>query len=501
MENELYDKKYANFVMILLAMIIVAVMYVEGMLTPSLPSIAEGFGVTVGQVSLVLSTYLITGVALSPIVGKLGDIYGKKKMMGIVMLIYAAAVSVTGFSPNFTFMVISRAVQGVGLTIMPLGMALIREEFPRDMVPKAQALISGMFGAGFAISLPLGSLISDTYGWRWTYHTAIPFIVILAILTIVKVRESKYRRPEVKVDYVGAIALATPLTLIVLALSEGSEWGWTSPLTLGMSILGVFLFVPMFLYEARYHRKGGEAIFDLQLLSNRNVLVTNVTLTIAGLGMYLSMQALSYKFETPAPYGFGLSILDTGISMVSFALGMIVFSIITGKVISRFGIKPLAIIGSIVSGIGFFLLAMAPGYDMTLVDEFIIGSGMSVMNASLINLLVLSVEAKNMGLATSMNSTFRYLGSSVGAPIAGAVLSAFVVTTVVSSTVNFSFPTNTAYFYAFLIGGVSFLISAVLVIFAKEILGKRSVGTEVAEGLKPEVKGDVGLLEGSGQTE
>ncbi len=99
MENEIYDKKYANFVMILLAMIIVAVMYVEGMLTPSLPSIAEGFGVTVGQVSLVLSTYLITGVALSPIVGKLGDIYGKKKMMGIVMLIYAAAVSVTGFSP------------------------------------------------------------------------------------------------------------------------------------------------------------------------------------------------------------------------------------------------------------------------------------------------------------------------------------------------------------------------------------------------------------------
>ncbi len=475
MEEQVYNRKYANFVMILLAMIIVAVMYVEGMLTPSLPSIAEGFNITVGQVSLVLSTYLISGVALSPVVGKLADIYGKKKMMSIVMIIYAMAVSVTGFSPNFAFMVVSRTVQGVGLTIMPLGMSLIREEFPKDMVPRAQALISGMFGAGFAISLPLGSLISNTYGWRWTYHSAIPFIAMLAIITILKVHESRYRRPDVKVDYIGAIALAAPLALVVLALSEGSEWGWRSPLFLGMAIVGMLLFIPMFLYESHYHRKGGEAIFDMKLLSERNVLITNITLAVAGMGTYLSMQALSYKFETPAPYGFGLSIFNTGLSMVAFAGGMIIFAIITGKVISTVGIKPLAIIGASISAIGFFLLALSPGYAMTLVDEFIIGSGMSVMNASLINLLVLSVEAKNMGLATSMNSTFRYLGSSIGAPVAGAILSAFVVTDVVhiaSGTLNFSFPDTTAYFYAFVIGAILFIVSAVMVLFAREMLGK-----------------------------
>ncbi len=473
MIEEQYDRKYANFVMIMLAMIVVTVMYVEGMLTPSLPAIAEGFGVTVGQVSLVLSTYLITGVALSPVVGKLADIYGKKKMMSIVIVLYAVAVSITGFSPNFTFMVIARAVQGVGLTIMPLGMSLIREEFPRDMVPKAQALISGMFGAGFAISLPLGALISNTYGWRWTYHSAIPFIFILAVLTIWKVRESRYRRPEVKVDYLGALLLGIPLTLVVLALSEGSEWGWTSSLFLGFAIAGLMLFIPMFLYESHYSKKGGEAIFDTKLLSERNVLVANVTLTVAGIGMYLSMQALSYKFETPAPYGFGLSIFETGLSLIAFAFGMIIFAVVTGKVISRIGIKPLSITGAIVASIGFLLLATSPGYEMTLVYEFIIGSGMAIMNASLINLLILSVEAKNMGLATSMNSTFRYLGSSVGAPIAGAILSAFVATEVVSKTVSFSFPTSTAYLYSFAIGGVAFIAAAVLVLFAKEVLGRR----------------------------
>lgn len=475
MNNEIqkYDKKYANFVMLLLAMIIVAVMYVEGMLTPSLPSIAKDFHITVDQVSLVLSTYLITGVAASPIMGKLGDIYGKKKMMSIAMIIYAGAVSVTGFSPDFTFMVISRAVQGIGLTIMPLGMALIREEFPPEMVPKAQSLISGMFGAGFAISLPLGSLISNDFGWRMTYHTAIPFIVALAILTVFAVHESKYRKPNVKVDYIGAVMLGVPLALVVLALSEGSQWGWTSTLFLGMMVVGLFLFVPMLLYERHYHSHKGEAIFDMNLLKKRNVLVANLTLTIAGMGMYLSMQALSYKFETPSPNGYGLNILDTGLSMVAFALGMIVFSVITGKVITRVGIKPLGIVGAIISATGFFLLALSPTYMETLLWEFVIGSGMAVMNAALINLLILSVDPREMGLATSMNSTFRYLGSSIGAPIAGAILSLYTIT-VVSPTGTLALPDSTAFHYAFIIGAITFVFAAIITILGKEMLGKRA---------------------------
>ena len=188
------------------------------------------------------------------------------------------------------------------------------------------------------------------------------------------------------------------------------------------------------------------------------------------------MQALSYRFETPEPYGFGFSILETGISMVAFAAGMIVFSIVTGKLISRTGIKPLAIAGSIVSAIGFFMLSASPGLVMTLADEAIIGSGMAIMNASIINLLVLSVEARDMGLATSMNSTFRYIGSSIGAPIAGTVLSLYTAVDVVHSAtgnVIFSFPDATAFKYAFMIGAFTFVISAFVVLLSKEVLGRR----------------------------
>ncbi|EQD55345.1 major facilitator transporter, partial [mine drainage metagenome] len=140
-----YDAAYTRRILIVLGGLVTIVLYIEGMLTPSLPSIGSEFHVSIGEASLVLSSYLITGVALSPVVGKLGDIYGKKKMLAIVVVLYAVCVSITGFSPNFGFMVAARAFQGIGLTVFPLGMSLVREEFPREMVPKAQGLLSAMF--------------------------------------------------------------------------------------------------------------------------------------------------------------------------------------------------------------------------------------------------------------------------------------------------------------------------------------------------------------------
>jgi len=235
---ETFDRAYANRVMVLLAGIVVVVLYIEGMLTPSLPTIQSDFHVDTAQVSLIVSSYAASGVALSPVIGKLGDIYGKRRVLSGVMLGYAAAVSVTGFSPTFSFMVGARTVQGIGLTIMPVGMALVREEFPRELVPRAQGLMSAMFGVGFVVSLPLGSFVSQNYGWRATYHSAIPFVVLLAILVVLFVRESPYRRPSTRVDYVGAALLGGALAGVVVALSQGQAWGWTSVRTLGFLVGG-----------------------------------------------------------------------------------------------------------------------------------------------------------------------------------------------------------------------------------------------------------------------
>lgn len=478
---ETFDRHYANRIMLLLAGIVLVVLYIEGMLTPSLPTIQSDFGVDAAQVTLIISAYAAAGVALSPVVGKLGDIYGKRKVMIVVMFTYAAAVSVTGFSPTFAFMVGARTIQGVGLTIMPLGMSLMREEFPREMVPRAQGILSAMFGIGFAISLPLGSLVSQDYGWRTTYHTAVPFVVIMAVLVFLLVKESPYRRPETRVDYMGALFLGLGLAGIVAALSQGESWGWTSPLTLGFAVLGLIMFVPFVLVERGLTARKREPIVDMHLLAERNVTVTNIVLTVAGLGMYLALFSLIYQFEFPIASGgynatcvsllnCNFEILNAGLDILPLALGMTVVALAASVLVSRVGVKPLALTGGIVTALGFLLEAYSTNLTTALAIEVVVGAGMGLLNSSIINLLILTVDPKDMGQATAMNNVFRNVGGSLGAPIAGSLLATYVLT---SGSFAGYYPAHEAFQYVFFIAAAITVAGTLTVLFAQEVLGAR----------------------------
>lgn len=477
MEN--FDKAYANRIMVILAAIVMVVLYIEGMLTPSLGLIDQSFTPRpdYAQLTLIISAYAVAGVALSPVVGKLGDIYGKRKVLMGVMLAYAAAVSVTGFSPTFSFMVAARTVQGVGLTIMPLGMSLMREEFPRELVPRAQGLLSAMFGIGFAVSLPLGSYVSQTWGWRWTYHSAIPVVVILTIAVFVYVRESSYRRPNVKVDYLGAAFLGGGLAGIVTALSQGEFWGWYSTETLGFLIAGLLLMIPFAVWEWHWASLGREPIVDPRLLAERNVAVTNVVLTVAGLGMYMALVALIDRFELPTTNGVGFAqgVLGAGLAIVPLALAMMVFAVAASFTVSRIGVKPLALAGAFVTGAGFFLLATSSSFLLSLVYEVVTGAGIALLNASIINMLVLTVDPKDMGQATAMNNVFRNLGGSVGAPIVGAFLSAYTTQQVVTSGpfIGQLLPKLSAFQYAFWVAAAVTVVGGLVVLLGQEVLGPR----------------------------
>lgn len=471
---ETFDRRYANEVMLVLAGIVMTVLYVEGMLTPSLPTIQGDFHVDTAQVSLVISAYAISGVALSPVVGKLGDILGKRKVLMAVMLAYAAAVSVTGFSPNFPFMVAARTVQGIGLTILPLGMSLVREEFPRELVPRAQGILSAMFGIGFAVSLPVGSWVSQNYGWRVTYHSAIPVVLLLTVAVFVIVRESSYRRPGTKVDYVGAMLLGGALAGIVAALSQGQAWGWSSPLTLGFAAAGLLLLLPFAVWEQRWRRQGREPIVDPRLLRERNVAVTNIVLTVAGLGMYMALFALIYRFEFPAVSGgFLQDILQAGIDIVPLALSMMLVAIAASVLVSRTGVKPLAVGGAVLTSLGFVLLASATTLDQSLLYETVTGAGIALLNASIINMLVLTVDPKDMGQATAMNNVFRNLGGSVGAPIVGSLLATYVTGIIVPAgpLAGTNLPRLEAFQYAFWIAAAITLAGGIAVLFGEEVLG------------------------------
>ena len=453
METQRFDKRYANRAMLLFAAFSFVVLYIETMLIPSLPSIAAEYKVDAAAASLLVSLYLVSGVALSPIIGKLGDIYGKKRVLTYILPVYVVAVGVTGFAPNFTFILISRTIQGIGLTIFPLMISLVQEEFPRDMIPRALSIIMAMFGIGSAIGLPLGSFVSNSFGWQFCYHTALPFVILIVALILYYIRESKYKRPDVRIDYVGAVTLAFSLSMIIMALSEGSTYGWTSVPILFMGSVGLLLLIPFALYEKRVK----EPIFDSKLMSMKNVLIANVITFFSGLVFFFSYQAFSYLFGSPAPLGFGYDIFRTGISLVPFAIVNAIAAPVLGKYIPRFGVKPFFLVGSVIAVAGFVLASAAFTPNMEMLSEFIGGLGTALVAVPTINLLVLSIKGEEMGIATSMNSVFRFLGSSLGAPFAGLLIA--------------TYESRVAFQYSFYLAIVCMIAVLVASLFADEILG------------------------------
>ena len=465
-----YDRKYANRTLALFAMVAATVMYVEIMLTPSLPKISFQYGIDAAQASLILSLYTVFGTAINPIVGKLGDIYGKKRILSYVLIAYAGMATLTSFAPNYSTLVISRTFQGVGLGIFPLAFSLVREQYPRDLIPRAQGMISAMFGAGLALGLPVGALIANNWGWQTNYHIATPLIVALTVITIIGVRESVYRNPTAKMDYIGAGVLGGALALIVLGLSEGANWGWYSTPILAMLITGVLIFIPLVLFE----RRQTAPLLDFKQLGQRNVLISNIVGLVVGLGMLLSFQSIVYQLENPAPSGFGFDVFKGGLYLLPMAITMLVVMYPVGVMISRVGTKPFIFAGGLIGAIGFLLLSTAT--TSAQIPEYLVVSsiGMAMLMASIQNLLVLSVRPQEMGLATAMNTVFRNFGSSLGAPIAGSILSTFTVLITLAPLGKLPFPTQVAYSYTYYVAAIAFAVAFVVALFAHEVIGKKA---------------------------
>lgn len=330
--TQIFDLAYANRNLVLFSLLAASVMYIEIMLTPSLPSIENQYHVTIAQVSLILSLYTVFGTAINPLVGKLGDMYGKKKILTYVLISYSVMVTITSFAPNFNILIISRTFQGVGLGIFPLAFSLVREQFPRNLVPRAQGMLSAMFGAGLALGLPVGAFVANSYRWETNYHIATPFVIALTVLIFIVVKESPYRNPDAKMDYVGSGILGAALALVVLGLSEGSYWGWTSAPVLGLILVGLVLFVPLVPYEMRLKEA---AVLNFAQLRIRNVLVSNVIGVITGMGMLLAFQSIVFQLEEGKPVGYGFNIFMTGLYLLPLAIVMLVVAYPVGILISR----------------------------------------------------------------------------------------------------------------------------------------------------------------------
>ncbi|MCI4351398.1 MAG: MFS transporter [Thermoplasmata archaeon] len=488
------DPARARLVLLILSGAALMVTYVETMVVPALVRFQIFFDhPPISTVAWILSAYLLVGVVSTPIFGKLGDLYGKKRILVVVMSVYAVAVTFAGFTPDIAsaagisrgnaiyLLILVRGVQGLGMAMFPLAFAMVGEEFPPNKVAGAQGAISAMFAAGAGLGLAGGAYLTQTLGWQFTYHSVIPVAILMVILTIVYLRESRVRL-QAKLDIPGATLLGGALATFLVALSEGGYWGWTNwsaasvgGLAFGVPdffVLAIAFTVAFLLWEPRARAP----IVDFVRLAERNIAISNAVAVTAGAAMFLIFVGTSLLAQLPH-VGLGLSVLTYGLLALPTPIAMMVFAPIVGKSIGRFGPKPAMLYGAALMTVGGLLLAVFNRTWLELmlatIPAFV---GIVTCFIAMTNVIVLSSRREETGIQTGMNATFRTLGQSLGPVMATAILSTasttFFLTVVTNGRtvmVPATVPALVAFQYVFLaaalLGVVSFLLSLGLINF------------------------------------
>ena len=477
--GQLYHPKAARNMLVILAGMALMVTYVETMVLPAFENFTRFFDFPPeSTVVWILSAYLLVGVVATPVFGKLGDIYGKKKMLMLAMGIYAVAVSVAGFTPSIGSalgvrvpnqiyqLICARAFQGIWIGMFPLSFAMIPEVFPARRVGSAQGVISAMFAGGAVVGLVAGGWLAQDYGWQFTYHTVIPFAVGLPILAYYILSESPTVTGE-SLDLPGIASLGLGLLMLMLGITESTYWGWTSftATSLGPIAWGVpeFMIVALLLFGffAFWEGRSRFPVVRLRSLRVRNILVSNVNGVIAGLTMFLTFTTLTILLELPylpgfTVTGFGQSELWMGIISVPAAGSMLALGMPLGRMTSSLGPKPVMLLGFALGVVGALLLtqyanpALALGYWTTgspvipipgtpyasypqpVPISMVLGSALVLVGTvavliSMSNVIVLTVSEKELGVQTGMNQTFRNLGSAIGPVIVSSIIASFLV--------------------------------------------------------------------------
>jgi len=395
--------------------------YVETMVIPGIYDIQKDLSTTATVASWITSAFLIVGAAVSPLFGKLGDIYGKKKIFLTVLLFYMAGVGLAGFSSNIDMLIASRAIQGIGFAIVPLGLAIITDIFPKERVATAQGIISGTFAIGAAAGLIIGAYVVQDLSWQWAFHTAFILSIILFFIAAVMLKKDVPGEKS-KVDITGATMLMAGIVLVLLYLTEAPSLGWLSLENIAFLIPGLALTVGFFIYENHVTTP----LIHLNLLKIRNVLVANLVGILSSMSMFLLFFAVIYYAQYPAPYGLGLSIINTGLTLAPATLVMLVVGPLMGRLLTKIGPKPILATGSSISIVGLLLFTFYRGTTTQLtIDVAVALVGVVSLIIPIVNMISVSVPKENTAVGLGMNTMLRNLGGAIGPVLATTIMSTY----------------------------------------------------------------------------
>ena len=492
-------------------------MYAETMLIPAIPDIIKDFQVSYSMSSWILTAYLVTGAVTTPIAGKLSDIYGKKKVLLIIMIIYAVGVFIGGFATNIYFLLSIRAIQGIGMSMFPIAFGIIRDQFPREKISIGQGVISSMFAAGAAIGLSIGAFIVQFFGWHATFFTIIPIAISLLIIIwrfvhLDEGESNKYQwsvnqsptenvrsessslqakknssRPDRRIDIKGAISLAAAITsfLLVLTLIETSsnnintELPSMSSSSSSSSIyqIGAFFAIAIisFMVFVQIERKEKNPLVDLKLVLNKAILPANLIILIVGLSNFMVFQTIPILVRNPEPLGFGADAISTGSIQLPFALVFLIFGPTSGFIISKLGsLKPI-IFGTIIITISFICLLLFHSTEIQVsINLGLLATGLSFAGVGAMNVIILATPGESSGISLGIATLIRIIGSAIGPALAAMYMQMNQSILNINGIIR-SFPSDMAFDMIFTTASVIAVVSIILAVLLRGRVVKMAI--------------------------
>ena len=438
-DNADHGRRHYEVTFAVLALAGVSYALLQSLVAPALPDLQRNLHTSVNGVSWVLTAYLLSASIATPVIGRLGDMYGKARLLAVVLVLLCVATVTSALATTLTVMIIGRVVQGAAGGIFPLAFGIIRDEFPRERVAGAVGVMSALLGVGGGAGVVLAGPIVQNLSIHYLFWLPLALLVPATIAVHLFVPESPVRVPG-RVNWPGAALMSGGLAAVLLAVSEAPVWGWLSAKTVIVFAVGIVLLAVWIRSESR----SPNPLVDMRMMRIHGVWTTNSVAALLGFGMYASFILLPEYVETPTRtgYGFGASVSGAGLFLVPSTIAMLLAGAQTGRLEKRFGSKPPLLAGAALTCAAYVLLAAGRTERWEIyLAALLLGAGIGFAFAAMVNLIIENVGPTETGVATGMNTVTRTVGGAFG----GAAVASILASTVGAG----GYPSSDGYTFAF----------------------------------------------------
>ncbi|WP_037607359.1 MFS transporter [Streptacidiphilus rugosus] len=433
----------------------IVVSLMQTLIVPLIPDLPRLLHSSATDASWAITATLLAAAVATPVLGRLGDMLGKRRMLVLSLLLLVVGSLVSALGSSLPSMVVGRALQGCGMAVVPLGISVMRDELPPEKLGSAMALMSSSLGIGGALGLPAAATIAQHSDWHTLFWTSGALGAAVAVLVVVVVPESPLRSGG-SFDVVGAVGLSAGLLCLLLGISKGGDWGWGSGTTLGMFAASAVVLAAWAWWELRQ----AAPLVDLRTTMRRQVLLTNIASVVVGFAMYAMSLIVPQLLELPKATGYGLgqSMVAAGLVVAPSGLVMMAVSPLSARLSRARGPKASLFAGALVIALGYGLaLPLMHHVWGVLLFSSVIGAGIAFAYAAMPALIMSAVPPSETAAANGLNTLMRSIGTSTSAAVVGVVLAHMTV-----RMGPVTLPSAEGFRVGFVIGGAVALLAALL---------------------------------------